>query len=292
MALPSYVTIILLVLISFFAFNFAVLTFYLWWKLRKARQKRQILPNSAVFQERALPGLSQHNSTNTANSSSNFGTSDPLGRTVSTNNNLNFSNNQNILPRNLIANLESAMHAGNQAQLENSILELKNFVNQDMEAMKILSDAETVLETIQLKRNMDTALEIKDIWSVERAVRSIKTSKNASKNKDLMELAEKGVLFLKQNASPQQAMYNLIQSERLEASISMAEIIGLENREGYTDVGKLIRDRKMKLEIRSCKEELLKAIQEREIGSLEAALSTCNLLPVKDAELVKEYRKV
>lgn len=184
---------------------------------------------------------------------------------------------------------------GNQSQLEKSIIELKSYVNKETplnSAINMLSDAETVLETIQLKRNIDTALEIKDIWSVERAVRSIRTSKNASKNKDLIELADKGADFLKINASPQQAMYNLIQSERLEASISMAEIIGLEKREGYKDVGKLIKDRKMKLEIRACKDELLKAIQERQISGLEAALSSCNLLPVKDAELVKEYRNL
>ena len=312
MALPSYVTIILLVIISFFAFNFAVLTFYLWWKLKKSRQKRQIQPNEtdSLFREQALPGISQQASTNThftPTSSSNID-SEKFGRTISSNhmryNNINnylnreHSNSSDILPLNLINNLESAMRIGNQTQLEKSILELKTFVDKETplnSAINMLSDAETVLETIQLKKNIDIAMELGrgDVWGIEKAVRAIRSSKNGSINNDLIKLAEKGEAFLRINVNHQQVLSALIGGgdsiEQLQSSISMAEIVGLG---GEPDVAQLIRDRKLKLEVRKCKNNLSSAINNKQILDLEAALSACNLLPVnkKDNELTTQYK--
>lgn len=56
--------------------------------------------------------------------------------------------------------------------------------------MKQLSQAEILLENLQLRQNIETALKIKDIWSIELAVRNIMNCSN--KNSDLIELAEKG----------------------------------------------------------------------------------------------------
>lgn len=113
-------------------------------------------------------------------------------------------------------NLELAMSEGNQAYLERTINETRNQVNKNNHlnsVMKQLDQAEVLLENLQLRQNMETALKLKDIWSIELAVRNIMNCSN--RNVDLIELAEKGKIYLRNNISHDTAIYNLLNSQNL-----------------------------------------------------------------------------
>ena len=102
------------------------------------------------------------------------------------------------------------MSEGNQAYLERTINETRNQVNKNNHlnsVMKQLDQAEVLLENLQLRQNMETALKLKDIWSIELAVRNIMNCSN--RNVDLIELAEKGKIYLRNNSNREQCDSNI-----------------------------------------------------------------------------------
>lgn len=295
MAMPEYMSITLLALLGIFALNFAILTFYLYFKLRKQKEKSRIKPlvRSTKFDGEGSNGTNQSSHQSSKYDSNNFSKKSKRNRHFSTNSTQN--SDYNNFDDKIISNLNCAMTQGNQQYLERVIKETKQHVssNSYQNIINELRQAENLLINLQLRQNIETALKIQDIWSIEAAVRKIQilSSKNSTvaKNTDLQELSEHGKNFIRGHINQDTAIHNLLHSDNLQASLSVAEIIGLEKSNHSSK--KLVQDVRLRLEISTSTKELLDAIQKRDTILLETAIMRADKIQPNDSNLVKELSR-
>ena len=165
--MEGYAYIILVVLLSFFALNFAILAFYFYIKLQRARGQNRVDPETPVTQSQT-DYLTSSNDTNPPNL---------------------LQTKPHTKPDKKLKILEDALKFGDINQLGNAITVLKNQLHTPYSTTleNRLTYAEQVLEALNLKRNLEIALSLNDVWSIEAAIRQIKLSETHANNPDLLQ---------------------------------------------------------------------------------------------------------
>ena len=163
--MEGYAYIILVVLLAFFTLNFAILAFYFYMKWQRSRGQNRVDPETPITQSQT-DYLTSSNDTNPPN----LLITKPL-------------------PDTKLKTLEDALKFGDINQLGNAITALKNELHTPYSTalQNRLAYAEQVLEALNLKRNLEVALSLNDIWSIEAAIRQIKLSETHSNNPDLLQ---------------------------------------------------------------------------------------------------------